>query len=60
MPPVQPTGISKIWAFFKSSFVDRPSDKGNGLTAFKAEWDELDESDKVSIRAGIENGSLTY
>lgn len=60
MPPVQPTGISKIWAFFKSSFTDRPSDKGTGLTAFKAEWDDLPENDKADIRKGVENGSLTY
>lgn len=54
-------GISKIWAFFKSSFTDRPNDEfGAGLTAFKNEWDVIPEKDKEQIRNGIANGSLTY
>jgi hypothetical protein len=55
------TGISKIWAFFNSSFRDRPNDiLGAGLSAFKAEWDAMPEKDKADIRKGIEDGSLTY
>lgn len=55
------TGISKVWTFFKDSFAARPNAKdGPGLTAFKNEWGELSESDKESIRNGIENGTLTY
>jgi hypothetical protein len=62
MPPTQPTGITKIWSFFKSSFIDRPNDVlGSGLTAFKAEWDELDEKGKADLRRGIDTeGTLTY
>lgn len=55
------TGISKVWNYFKSSFQARPNEKhGSGLTAFKEEWSELDESAKAEIRAGIENGTATY
>jgi hypothetical protein len=58
---MEPTGISKIWLFFKQSFIDRPNeDKGAGLSAFKAEWDAMEEKDRAHIRAGIENGTLTY
>ena len=59
--PAALPGISKIWAFFKSSYNDRPnSQHGSGLTAFKEEWGQLSEVDKSQIRAGIENSSLTY
>jgi hypothetical protein len=54
-------GISKICAFFKSSFTDRPNEvHGAGLTAFKNEWDAMPEKDKADIRSGIDNGTLTY
>lgn len=56
-----PTGISKIWAFFKSAFAENPNPvHGAGLSAFKNEWDALAEKDKEDIRQGIEDGSLTY
>jgi hypothetical protein len=56
-----PTGISAIWAFFKSSFADRPNEEhGAGLTAFKHEWDAIPEDGKAQIRAGLDDGSLTY
>lgn len=61
MPPAGSTGISKVWAVFKSSFTDRPNEQyGSGLTAFKNEWDQLDEAGKADIRSGVEDGSLTY
>jgi len=58
--PAKP-GISKIWAFFKASFTDRPnSAHGSGLTAFKEEWTALSDESKEQIRQGIESGTLTY
>lgn len=54
-------GISKVWAFFKSSFADRPNAEfGAGLTAFKEEWTRLSEKDKEQIRNGLADGSLNY
>jgi hypothetical protein len=56
-----PTGISKVWTFFRSSFTDRPNpESGSGLTAFKAEWDAMSEKDRADIRKGIDDDSLTY
>lgn len=62
MPEAAPsTGISKVAKFFKDSFTERPNPtSGSGLTAFKAEWTELSDNDKAQLRAGIENGTLTY
>jgi hypothetical protein len=63
MPEVKPTptGISKVWNYFKSSFQARPNaDHGSGLTAFKEEWSAIPEADKAAIRSGIENGTETY
>jgi hypothetical protein len=55
------TGITKVWAFFKPSFVDRPNaEHGSGLTAFKKEWDAMDSEAKEQIRAGIQSGTLNY
>jgi hypothetical protein len=30
------------------------------LAKFRAEWSELDDASKEQIKAGVENGTLTY
>ena len=44
--------MKPIWDFFKDTYAN--------LSAFKADWDRLPESDRADLRKGIENGSLTY
>lgn len=34
--------------------------EGESLSQFSAEWKSLSEDDKVQIKEGIGNGSLTY
>ena len=53
------TGISKIWMFFKETYVSQPP-PNNGLSAFKKDWDKLTDADKDQIRGGITSGTLTY
>jgi hypothetical protein len=55
-PESKPSGIGVVWTYFKPAYVAT----GGNLTSFKNDWTALSPTDKEQIRAGIENGSLTY
>jgi hypothetical protein len=50
---VAKSGISLAMTFFGKS-------EGQGIKAFKDEWDDIPEAGRAQLTAGLSNGTLTY